>query len=83
MKGGQGLISPSKANAAGPERNTCPVSSSHLMESVPPSITTWHWRGQMPSVAAATAVAKAPVPQAIVMPEPRSHTLARKVSGPV
>ena len=36
-----------------------------------------------PVVMAATAVAQAPVPQAMVIPLPRSHTLVRKVFGAV
>ena len=38
-------------------------------------------RPALPVLAAATAVAQAPVPQAWVMPLPRSHTLTRMPSG--
>lgn len=55
------------------------------MVSVPPSITisTGFERSARPVVMAATAVAQAPVPQAMVIPLPRSHTLVRKVFGAV
>ena len=49
---------------------------SHLTLSVPPSIIILLLRPARPVSAAATAVAQAPVPQACVIPLPRSHTLA-------
>ena len=71
------FISPSKTFTAGPVIYTCPSVSSHLILSVPPSIITDDSLPHLPVYAAATAVAHAPVPHAIVIPEPRSHTLMR------
>lgn len=42
---------------------------------------TFVFRFVFPRTTPATAVAQAPVPQACVMPEPRSHTLIRTSSG--
>ena len=72
-------ITPSNDIAAGPVIMMWLSSAFHSMLSVPPSISMSLWRGRRPVRWAATAVAQAPVPQASVMPEPRSQTLMRIV----
>lgn len=66
--------SPSNTRIAFPVMKTCPVATSHSMVSAPPSMMTVAFLPERPVRKAATAVAHAPVPQACVMPEPRSHT---------
>src|SRR6185312_5755297 len=67
---------PVKLVATGPVMRTWP-SGSHSISSGPPSSTTSALRPVSPRRAAATRVAQAPVPQARVMPTPRSHTRMR------
>ncbi len=55
----------------------CPPSPAHSMTSSPPSSPTRTGLSQSPRRIAATAEAVAPVPHAIVMPEPRSQTRIR------
>lgn len=67
-------ISPSNTLVASPVIKTCLVAISHSMVSVPPSMTMIDFLPARPVRKAATAVAQAPVPQAWVTPDPRSHT---------
>lgn len=75
-------ISPSKEMAAGPVMRMWLSVAFHSMWRVPPSIWMLLWRLALPVMWAATAVAQAPVPQARVMPEPRSHTRIRSPPTP-
>ena len=65
-----------KLISAGPVISTRP-SSRQSMWSDPPSSTTSVRRPVRPRRAVATPTAQAPVPQARVMPTPRSHTRMR------
>ena len=67
-------ISPSNTKAAGPVIYTCSSSSLYSICKVPPSITILLFRPARLVRNAATAVAQAPVPQAIVIPLPLSQT---------
>src|SRR5207253_11514237 len=68
-----GLSRPVKLVATGPVMITW-LSLAQPMRSTPPSSTTSASRPMSPRRLAATTAAQAPVPQARVMPTPRSHT---------
>ena len=72
---------PRNGMAVGPVISTWPSSSRHSISSVPPSSTRSTLRSASPRRMAATAVAQAPVPQASVMPTPRSQTRMRMRPG--
>ena len=61
---------------------TRPSASSHAMSSSPPSSRTVARRPHSPRRCAATRTAQAPVPQARVIPAPRSHTRMRSAPSP-
>src|SRR6266849_1601091 len=71
---------PWKLTATGPVISTWP-SARHSISSVPPSSTISALRPVRPRRAAATSAAQAPLPQAMVMPAPRSQTRKRRRCG--
>ena len=73
-----GSNAPSKLSAAGPVMITCP-SSRQQMSRLPPSSSTAARRSASPRRCAATSAAQAPLPQARVIPAPRSQTRSRIV----
>src|SRR5580700_3705941 len=72
---------PSYASVAGPVIITCP-SCRQRISSSPPSSASLACRRVSPRRLAATRAAQAPVPQARVMPAPRSQTRSRMRSRP-
>lgn len=67
-------ISPSKTLTAGPVSITgkfCPV---HVIDRLPPCVSTFTGESNRPRRMPATTAAQAPVPQASVSPAPRSNT---------
>ena len=74
---------PSKTVAAGPRRISSWPGPSQTTRSLPPGMSRSTVPGSMrPSSTAAATQADAPVPQARVMPAPRSQTRALRWSGP-
>ena len=68
------FINPSNTLVAPPVMSTGLSDVLHAIVSDPPSISTRTVRPVFSFTTAATAVAQAPVPQACVMPDPRSQT---------